>query len=183
MVLCSAPITNEVLSFSMNAAQDTLPHNANLALWRKKDGLSDVCKLCRMRQMLSHVLNQCPVSLHLRRYNTRHDAVLEVIKISIMPLLSDADRLIADLHSHQPNRPHQSQARPSTLEHQQPYGMSSGTHHLFRETRYEETHSLKENKYADLVEKIRKASICGPKLITLEAGSRGPFHATGFINL
>ena len=53
----------EVLSFSLNAAQDTLPHNANLALWRKKDGLSDVCKLCRRRQTLSHVLRKCPVSL------------------------------------------------------------------------------------------------------------------------
>ena len=59
----------EVLSFSLNAGQDTLPHNANLAPWRKKDGRSDVCKLCRMRQTLSHVLSQCPVSLHLRRYN------------------------------------------------------------------------------------------------------------------
>ena len=29
----------QVLSFSLNAAQDTLPHNVNLALWRKKDGL------------------------------------------------------------------------------------------------------------------------------------------------
>ena len=48
---------------------------------------------------------------------------------------------------------------------------------------YEETHGLKENKYADLVEKIRKAGILSPKLITLEVGNRGPFHATGFSNL
>ena len=27
----------QVLYFSMNAAQDTLPHNANLSLWRKSD--------------------------------------------------------------------------------------------------------------------------------------------------
>ena len=92
--------SSEVLSFSLNVAQDTLPHNANPAVWRKKDGLSDVYKLCRMRQTLSHVLSQCPVPLHLRRYNTRHDAVLEVIRSSIMPLLSDADGLIADLHNH-----------------------------------------------------------------------------------
>ena len=87
-------LPREVLSFSLNVAQGTLPHNANLALWRKKDGLSDVCKLCRMRQILSHVLNQCHVPPHLRRYNTRCDAVLEVIKSIIMP--------IADFHSHQP---------------------------------------------------------------------------------
>ena len=50
--------------------------------------------------------------------------------------------------------------------------MSSGTHYLF-EIKYEETHSLKENKSADLVEKIRKAGVLSPKLITLEVGSRG----------
>ena len=60
----------EVLSFSLNVELDTLPHNANLAPWRKKNGRSDVCKLCRLRKTLSHVLNQCPVSLHLRCYNT-----------------------------------------------------------------------------------------------------------------
>ena len=48
----------EVLSLSLNAVQDTLSYNANLALWRKKDGLSDVCKLYKMWQTLSHVLNQ-----------------------------------------------------------------------------------------------------------------------------
>ena len=132
--------------------------------------------------MLSYVLNQCPVSLHLRSYNTRHDPVLEVIRSSIMPLLSDADCVIAYLHSHQPyifphsqtHRPHQSLPRPSTL--------NTNNHvvclvelTICFETRYEETHGLKENKYADLVEKIRKAGHT-PKLITLEVGSRGRPH-------
>ena len=29
----------EILKFSLNAAQDTLPHNKNLAKWRRKEGL------------------------------------------------------------------------------------------------------------------------------------------------
>ena len=37
----------------MNAAVDTLPHNANLHLWKKK---SDCCPLCRERQTLIHTL-------------------------------------------------------------------------------------------------------------------------------
>ena len=36
-----------------NAAVDTLPHNANLHLWKKK---SDCCPLCRERQTLIHTL-------------------------------------------------------------------------------------------------------------------------------
>ena len=47
------------------------------------------------------------------------------------------------------------------------------------EARYEETHSLKENKYAGLVEKIRKAGIYSPKLITLEVDSRDPSMQLG----
>ena len=69
----------EVMKFSMNAAQDTLPHNANLAMWKRKESLSDECKLCGVRQTLPHILNQCSLALQLRRYNARHDAVLEVI--------------------------------------------------------------------------------------------------------
>ena len=92
----------QVLSFSMNAAQDTLPHNANLALWRKKDGLSDACKLCGKRQTLLHIHNQCPTALHLRRYNGRHDAVLEVIEQGIRPHLSEGDWLLEDLPDAQP---------------------------------------------------------------------------------
>ena len=105
-----------------------------------------------------------------RSYNTRHDAVLEVIKSSITPLLPDANCPIADLHSHQPyiiplppTSPTPISARPSTLEHQQPHGMSSGTHHLFRDEVRRNTR-LKENKYADLVGNSRKAGIYSPKL-------------------
>ena len=55
-----------------------------------------------MRQTLPRVLNKCPVALQHRRYNTRHDAVLQVIVIGIAPLPSDGDCLVVDLHNHQP---------------------------------------------------------------------------------
>ena len=57
----------QVFRFSMNAAQDTLPHNTNLSLWKKCDSLNDACRLCGRRQTLAHVLNQCPTSLHPNR--------------------------------------------------------------------------------------------------------------------
>ena len=93
---------SQILKFALNAAQNTLPHNANLSLWKSRDGLSDACKLCGIRQTLAHVLNQCPIALQLRHYNTRHDAVLEVIERGIQPFLSDTDSLVADLNSHHP---------------------------------------------------------------------------------
>ena len=45
----------QVLRFSMNAAQDTLPHNANLSVWRKSDSLTDASRLCGRRQTLAHI--------------------------------------------------------------------------------------------------------------------------------
>ena len=68
------------MKFTLNAASDTLPHNANLSLWRKEDQLSAACKLCGERQTLCHILNSCKVALELRRYNTRHDEVLRTIE-------------------------------------------------------------------------------------------------------
>ena len=50
-------LPSELLKFSLNAVQDTLPHNENLSRWRKNDGLSSSCKLCGERQTLLHVLN------------------------------------------------------------------------------------------------------------------------------
>ena len=63
-------LSSENMKFALNAAMDTLPHNANLALWR---GLNDSCRLCGKRQTLSHVLDHCEVALKLHHYNHRHD--------------------------------------------------------------------------------------------------------------
>ena len=60
----------------LNAASDTLPHNANQA-WQR--GLSDACKLCGARQTLNHnILNHCKKALELCRFNTRHNQVLGI---------------------------------------------------------------------------------------------------------
>ena len=68
----------EPLKFVWNASLNTLPTNSNLHMWGKK--ASDICPLCRASsQSLSHVLNNCPMAMELRRYSRRHDAVLQVI--------------------------------------------------------------------------------------------------------
>jgi len=67
----------EPLKFSINAALDTLPTNINLHKWGKK--VHDICPLCSSSQSLSHVLNNCPTAMDLRRYSRRHDKVLEVL--------------------------------------------------------------------------------------------------------
>ena len=53
-----ATLPERVFKFALNSLTDTLPHNANLHLWRKLPSPS--CKLCGQRQTLLHVLNACP---------------------------------------------------------------------------------------------------------------------------
>ena len=55
----------ECIKFALNAAQDTLPHNANLCVWRKEAGLSDQCKLCNHQQTLLYMLKHYQVALNL----------------------------------------------------------------------------------------------------------------------
>ena len=95
------------MKFALNAAQDTLPHNANLAVWRRKAGLSDQCKLCNHRHTLLHVLNHCQVALDLRRYNQRHDSILKVIVESLKNRCHPDYKITVDL-------PHTNYNFPST---------------------------------------------------------------------
>ena len=48
-------LLSEQMRFVLNAAPDTLPHNANPQLWREME--SETCPLCGERQTLIHVLN------------------------------------------------------------------------------------------------------------------------------
>ena len=85
-------LPEEQFKFALNAAHDTLPHNANLHIWGKKE--SGICPLClEDTQNLVHILNSCRIAKDLRRYNQRHDAVLrsiyEVIK-QHLPLTASA---------------------------------------------------------------------------------------------
>ena len=88
----------ECMKFVLNAAQDTLPHNANLSVWRRDAGLSSQCKLCGKRQTLLHVLNHCQVALELRHFNKRHDTVLQVIADFLKAHCLPEYEIIADLH-------------------------------------------------------------------------------------
>ena len=68
-------LSDEQLKFVLNAANDTLPHNANLKLWGKKT--TSTCPLCHKDpQNLVHVLNSCEAAKNVCRYDERHDLVL-----------------------------------------------------------------------------------------------------------
>ena len=51
-------VPDEHLKCALNSTVDTLPHNANLHLWRKR-----ACPLCGEKQTLIHIFNTCRVAL------------------------------------------------------------------------------------------------------------------------
>ena len=95
-------LSDDQRKFALNSALDTLPHNANLHLWKKRGDAN--CTLCGERQTLIHVLNNCPMALRARRYNSRHDAVLERIATSISGHLQPTEKMSSDLTKY--NFPH-----------------------------------------------------------------------------
>ena len=172
------------MKFSLNAVQDTLPHNANLAMWRRREGLSSSRKLCGERQTLLHVLNNCPKALNMRWYNERHNTVLEVISKFMAKSLPEEYQLLADLPQFQPYvfPPHiaTTDQRPDIIV------WSSTTQEVWVieltvcfETRYEDAHTLKTNRYTDLMRQIADSPVDGT-LVTLEVGSRGFLSLTNF---
>ena len=76
---------DEHLKFALNSAVDCLPHNANLALWRKRN--DDTCPLCGERQTLIHILNICKSARDARRFNARHELSLQKLCPSYQPIL------------------------------------------------------------------------------------------------
>ena len=88
-------VSSTTTRFILNAGSDTLPYRSNLSLWGR--GVPHRCSLCGEDQTLLHVLNQCWVSLELRRFSHRHDAVPTVINKLIRDHLTPSQQMTADL--------------------------------------------------------------------------------------
>ena len=79
-------LSDKLLAFYLNGLSDTLPTPANLKLWKMTK--LGVCALCKYNHCtLSHILNNCRVSLKSLRYNWRHDMVLRRLVAQIQPYL------------------------------------------------------------------------------------------------
>ncbi len=178
-------LPDALFKFALNAAHDTLPHNANLFLWKKRD--NDVCPLCsKDSQNLVHVLNSCPVALDLWRYNQRHDLVLETLYSSIQEHLPETSSSSVDLSNTSYRFPchiEPTDTRPDIV----CWNDSAKEAHLVEltvcfDTLYEQACRRKEERYHDLAEAMR-AEGYKTDLITVEVGARGMLNLAGFLKL
>ena len=175
----------EVFKFVLNASLHSLPTNANLHLWGKK--ASDACSLCHgSRQTLVHVLNNCPVTMDLRRYSIRHDAVLEVISCFVKTHLPSHYCISIDSPYDSYTFPHH--ITPTNLWPDIVWWSNEKKElWLFEltisfESLVEDARRRKRAKYHDLVEAGRAAGHKS-ELITVEVGSRGMVGVSDFAAL
>ena len=177
-------LSERVMKFTLNAAQDTLPHNANLHLWKKLS--SPNCPLCFDRQTLLHTLNHCPVALLSRRYNQRHDAVLELLHEFTCRHASSQQQVTVDL----PNQPYCfpasfacTDSRPDLVI----WNKDQASIHLVEltvpfETTMKDAVTRKRARYSELLQECSRTARVA-KLITIEVGSRGFLNLESFQDL
>ena len=175
-------LPSESFKFALNASHDTLPHNANLHLWRKKG--SDLCPLCGERQTLLHVLNACNTALNLRRYNDRHDAVLRELYCNLKPHFPPSMSTTADLDNYCfPHHIVSTDLRPDIVcwdESRKAVWFIELT--VCFESCFQAAADRKEVKYLDIATSAAQAGY-NTEVITVEIGSRGLPHTIGFNKL
>ena len=168
-------LSDDHRKFAINSAVDTLPHNANLHLWRKRN--NNTCFLCGDRQSLIHVLNICPVALQARRFNRRHDAILRQIVSTISSNLQLTEKLTSDLSEYEfPHHIVPTTLRPDVVwwdDQKKKLKLIELT--VCFETSFEAAAKRKQLRYAELKQQAQREGY-RTSLITLEVGSRGIIH-------
>ena len=84
-----------IMSFALNSVTNTLPSPDNLKRWGKR--VVSKCPLCNNTGTLEHILNFCQVALTQKRYNYRHDSVLNHLARVIIENKPDNIEVYADL--------------------------------------------------------------------------------------
>ncbi len=176
-------LPQHVFKFGLNAAHDTLPHHANLHLWRKRS--SSNCTLCHQpSQNLIHVLNNCQEALQLHRYDVRHDQILEAIATTIREHLPPSTSMSVDLSDGYtfPTHIAATDLRPDIVWCDDKQTITLVELTVCFETSYEAAVERKEDRYRDLTSDAKRAGY-SLTLITLEMGSRGLPNMVGFQKL
>jgi len=177
-------LPQNLLKFVLNACLDTLPHNRNLFQWKKRQSAS--CLLCQGdHQNLIHILNSCKKALQLRRYNERHDMVLEVIASAVKRVLPTTMKMSVDIGEGYtfPSHISPTDLRPDialwddTTKSVTLIELTVCFEHCFEDAR-----ERKVARYADLLYNLQRSTYTA-SLITLEVGSRGLLHMPGFNKL
>ena len=126
-------------------------------------------------QTLQHVLNMCPYALNMRRYNHRHDAVLEVIYQFLTSHLPPQLHSTADL----PNVAYSFPMDITPTDSRPDMVIWDDTDTVFLieptvpfDTNVEEAKRRKEDKYENLWQECAQKKK-NTSLITVEVGSRG----------
>jgi len=167
-----------VLSFAVRSSIDFLPTLSNLKCWGKRSNVK--CPLCKNKETLLHVLNNCTVSLNQGRYTWRHDSVLnhivhklqEACKNTNLKVYADIEGMTTSGSTIPANLVPTSQ-RPDIFV----FDSSSSKAMIAEltvpfEQNINKSHDFKQNKYASLLADLNDRGI-NTSLVCFEVGSRG----------
>ena len=135
-------------------------------------------RLAYMRLAYTHVLNNCATARDLRRYNARHDSVLQEIASVVKPYLSPTTTLSVDIGDGYQFPCH---IVPTDLRPDIVWWDTANKSVCFAEltvcfeTNFENAAERKTAKYSDLVQQARSRGY-RVTLLTLQVGSRGVPH-------
>ena len=174
-------LPDEIMKFSLNSAVDTLPHNANLHLWKKE---SSSCPLCGEKQSLIHVLNACSVARDRRRYNVRHDSVLKEVVTTIQEFLPPTYELTADTGSYRcPQHIVPTDLRPDIVWwNNKDHVLCIAELTIAFKTCFAAAAERKRIKYDSVVQRARDAGY-SVTFLPLEVGLRGIVNLQSFASL
>ena len=178
-------LQSQQMRFVLNAAEDTLPHNANLHLWGKKE--TAACPLCGERQTLIHMLNNCRVALDLHRYNPRHDCVLSDLADTVKEKLPPSMHLSAYLGSDYtfPQHITPTDLKPDIVwwdDEKNLLRIVELTIPFETTILLDDAAERKETKYEDLIQNAQQTGYT-TTLTTIEVGACGVPHMPGFQTL
>ena len=88
-------VPRSVMSFAIRSATNSLPSPDNLRRWGKRR--LSLCPLCSNIGTLEHIINFCKVALEQKRYNYRHDSVLQHITKEILKTKPDQLEVCCDI--------------------------------------------------------------------------------------
>ena len=157
---------------SSKMPQKILLHTTKILTFGKRRPPCRRCQLCSEVQTLHHVLNKCECALKMRRFNQRHDKVLEIIHSFLSGHLLREYCFTADLPQetyHFPQDIASTNSRPD-LVFWNDNSICILELTIAFETNFENAKSRKQLKSQDL---LRECSKSRTKFLAFRVGSRG----------
>ena len=93
----TSSLPNNIVNFARRYVIYSLSNGTNLQKWKQKE--TSNCQLCQYKETQLHLFNHCTAAL--KRYEWRHDSVIQTIMSNLVAIASDTCKLYADINGYE----------------------------------------------------------------------------------